>query len=230
MLEGAALPLAAMTSAVGLYARLRLPQPWVPITDDTRIPLVIYGAGSAVGSYAIQFAQRSNIHPLICIAGKAQEHVEKLIDRSKGDVIVDYRKGDEAIVQGIKDGLKGEKLVHAFDAVSEKGSYQNICKVLDPQGKITFVLPGKTYDEVPKTVEKTTTRVGDVHADLKDFGYVYFRYITKGLEDGWFKAQPQEVIPGGLRGIEQALTNLKEGKASAVKYVFKIEDTEGLAK
>lgn len=228
--EGAALPLAALTSACGLYARLRLPEPWLPAPDSQRIPLVIYGASSAVGSYAIQLAQRSNIHPLICVAGRAQQHVEKLIDKSKGDIVVDYRKGDDAVVQGIKDALKGEKLLHAFDAVSEKGSYQNICQVLDSRtGKITLVLPGKDYKEIPETVEKSLTTVGSVHQDLKDFGYVYSRYISKGLEEGWFKAQPQEIVPGGLEGVQKGLENLKEGKASAVKYIFKIADTPGVS-
>ena len=225
--EGAAIPLAALTSAVGLYARLRLPQPWLPASDDTKIPIVIYGGGSAVGAYAIQLAIKSNIHPIITVAGKAQDFVEKMIDRSKGDTIIDYRKGDEAVVQGLKDALKGQKLLHAFDAVSEKGSYQNIAKVLDPQATITFVLPGREYEGFPETVSKTTTTVGDVHGPLKDFGFVYFRYIAKGLEEGWFKAQPQEVMKGGLEGVQQGLTNLKDGKASAVKYIFKIEDTPG---
>lgn len=229
--EGAALPLAAMTAACALYAKLRLPQPWLPATEP--IPLVIYGASSAVGYYAIQFALKSNIHPLICVAGRAQDHVEKIIDRSKGDTIVDYRNGNDAVVKGLKDALKGQKLEYAFDAVSEKNSYQNIAGALDHKtGKITFVLPGKKYDEIPDSIEKTITRVGVVHGnpdDLKDFGYVYFRYISKGLEEGWFKAQPQEVVKGGLDGVEQALKNLKDGKASAVKYIFKIEDTPGTA-
>jgi NADPH2:quinone reductase len=30
------------------------------------------------------------------------------------------------------------------------------------------------------------------------------------------------VVEGGLEGVEEGLRNLKEGKASAVKYVFKI--------
>ena len=33
-----------------------------------------------------------------------------------------------------------------------------------------------------------------------------------------------------MEGVEKALTNLKEGKASAVKYVFKIADTPGAGK
>ncbi|KAK5110578.1 fusarubin cluster-oxidoreductase [Meristemomyces frigidus] len=229
--EGAALPLAAMTAAVGLYARMRLPEPWFPLPSDnsTQLPLVIYGASSAVGSYAIQFAQRSNIHPLICIAGRARSHVQSLISPEKGDVIVDYRDGNEAVIKGIRDALKGQKLHYAYDAVSEKGSYQNICAVLEPEGKITNVLPGKKYAEIPASVQKSLTTVGSVHQDLKDFAYVYFRYISKGLEEGWFKAHPQEVVPGGLEGVETGLMNLKEGKASAVKYVFRIADTPGIS-
>lgn len=229
--EGAAIPLAALTAACGLYAKLRLPQPWLPATEP--IPLVIYGASSAVGYYTIQLARKSNIHPLICVAGRAQSHVEKVIDRSKGDTIVDYRGGSDAVVNGLKEALKGKKLEYAFDAVSEKGSYQNIGQVMNPNtGRITFVLPGRKYEGLPDGIEKTTTRVGDVHGnpdDLKEFGYVYFRYIGRGLQEGWFKPQPQEVVNGGLEGVEQGLTNLKEGKASAVKYIFKIADTPGVA-
>ena len=224
--EGAAIPLAAMTAAIGLYAKLRLPEPFLPASEP--IPLVIYGASSAVGYYVLQFALRSNIHPLICVAGRAQEHVEKLIDRSKGNTIIDYREGDEAVVQGFKDALKGQKLRYAYDAVSEKGSYQNICNVLDHNGgKITLILPAKS--DIPEGVEKTQTMVGETHKTLQEFTYVYFRLISRGLEEGWFKAQPQEVVNGGLEGVEQALIKLKEGKASAVKYIFRIADTPGLA-
>lgn len=56
---------------------------------------------------------------------------------------------------------------------------------------------------------------------------VLFRYFSKGLQEGWFMAQPQEVVPGGLGGIQSGLERLKDGTASAVKYVFKISDTEG---
>jgi len=237
--EGAAIPLAAMTAVVGLYAgdRLALPQPFAPATKP--IPLLVYGASSAVGSYVIQLAKRSNLHPLICVSGRAQQHVESLIDRSKGDTIIDYRKGNEPVVQGIKDALKGEKLQYAYDCVSEdeKSSPQNIAKVLDPAtGKATFVLPpqgdwnGK-FSAFEKSVQQSLTMVGSVHgkneAD-RDLGYVYFRYFTKGLEAGWFRGQPQEIVPGGLSGVQSALERLKDGTVSAVKYVFKISDTEGV--
>ena len=57
-------------------------------------------------------------------------------------MIIDYRKGDEAVVEGIKVAIpSGEKLMYAFGAISEKGSFPNICKVLSTEGgKITNVL------------------------------------------------------------------------------------------
>lgn len=224
--QGAAIPLAALTAAVGLYSRLNLPEPWRPAKEA--IPLVVYGAASAVGSYTLQLAARSNIHPLICVAGNSQDHVKSLIDPSKGDTIVDYRDGDEAVVEGIRKALNGAKLYHAFDAVSEKGSYNNLSKILEKGSKITLVLPGKDYSDIPDYIEQATTNVGCVHENEKDFGFVYFRFIGRGLQEGWFKPQPHKVIPGGLGGVQHALEELKAGRVNAQKLVFEIAATEGV--
>ncbi|KAL8776745.1 MAG: hypothetical protein Q9213_008144 [Squamulea squamosa] len=231
-----------MTAALGLYQRLSgLPVPWHPTTTPT--PLIIYGAASAVGAYAIKLARLSNIHPLICIAGKGIPFVQSLILPDKGDVVLDYREGDEKLVANLKSAVDraGGKVEYAFDAVSENGSFQNICQVLDHQtGQITLVLPGKDYSAIPSTIKHTTTTVWSVHTDVDqkeagnrvgndtDFGYIMFRFFSRGLAEGWFKGHPTEVVPGGLAGISGALKNLKEGKASAVKYVFRLEDTEGV--
>ncbi|KAI0158142.1 GroES-like protein [Xylariaceae sp. FL1272] len=223
--EAAAIPLAVMTSAIGLYQKLELPQPWNAATNP--IPLVVYGAASAVGAYAVQLAVRSNIHPLICVAGSSSAHVEALIDRSKGDTIVDYRVGADQLVEDLKKAANGAPLLYAYDAVSEHGSYQNLSKVLSDGAKITLVLPGKDFSEIPDRITHSVTSVGAVHDKEKDFGSVYFRYVARGLQEGWFKPQPQEVVPGGLAGVQKALENLRDGKANAVKYVFRIADTEG---
>lgn len=170
---------------------------------------------------------------------------EKLITRSKGDTIVDYRNGDEAVISGIKHSLKrtgASEVKYAFDAVSEHNSFQNLSQVLSKEGsKITLVLPGKDYSAILGYIQKSTTMVGSVHADIpsdsmkgkagiktggKEFGFVFFRFFSRGLQEGWFAAHPHEVIPGGLNGVEKGLANLKGGINSATKYVFKIEDTK----
>jgi NADPH2:quinone reductase len=129
-------------------------------------------------------------------------------------------------VSGIKDALKGAKLHYAYDAVSEHNSYTNIVQVLEPAGHLTLVLPGKQYEGIPDSVQKTVTTVGEAHKGDKEFAYVYFRYLARGLAEGWFTPHPYEVVEGGLEGVEGGLRNLKEGKASAVKYVFKIGEAK----
>lgn len=235
--EAATIPLAAMTAVVGLFARLGLPEPWVQVSkagDDARKGgVIVYGAAGAVGAFAVKLLVHANIHPIIAVAGRGVPFVEGLIDKSKGDVVIDYRNGDEAVVKGLQAAVpSGQKLKYAFDAVSEKGSFQNIVKVLDPQaGHLSLVLPGKSYKGIPDGVAQTITTVGSVHGvpdDLSDLGYAWFRLFAKGLKEGWFSGHPYEVIPGGLNGVQTGLENLKDGKASAVKYVYRIEETEGL--
>lgn len=216
-----------MTAAIGLHQRLSLPLPWHPATTPT--PLVVYGGAAAVGAYAIKLARRAGIHPIIAVAGRGAAFVETLIDRSKGDTIVDYRAGNDAVVKGVKEALAGTELWHAFDATSEHGSYTNIVQVLQPTGRLTVVLPGKKYEGVPESVRLTTTNVGASHKDEKDFAYVMFRYFARGLAEGWFRPHPHEVVPGGLGGVKTGLENLRDGKASAVKYVFRVGETEGAA-
>ncbi|KAH6847499.1 alcohol dehydrogenase-like protein [Chaetomium sp. MPI-CAGE-AT-0009] len=239
--KAAAIPLAAMTAAVALYLRLGLPQPWQPATTPT--PLIIYGATSAMGIYAIQLAKRSNIHPLLCVAGRACDYVSGLLDSTRGDTVLDYREGDDYVSLGTSMTLsqQGLTVAHVLDAVSEGSSIANIAEILrTPAGrrvqeypvlkvdaKVTFVLSGEK-EGFPEGVEQSITQVADVHNEAKDFGYVYYRYIAKGLQEGWFKPQRVEVVPGGLGGVQTGLQRLKEGKASGVKYVFRIGETEGV--
>ncbi|KAK4217425.1 chaperonin 10-like protein [Rhypophila decipiens] len=249
--EAAALPLAAMTAAIGLYRNLGLPQPWSPPNPSPHsapLPLIIYGASSAVGFYALQFALKSNIHPLICVAGRAgNDYILPYLDKSKGDVLIDYRDGQEKVIDAIlKSAPKGGSppILHAFDAVSEHGSPFQIAQVFAAQQqqqtgsssskpKVTFVLAGPK-EGIPDdgSVESSITLVADAHNpdNGREFAHVYFRYISLGLAEGWFKGHRQEVIPGGLAGVRTALENLKGGKASGIKYVMRIGETEGVAR
>ncbi|KAF2458824.1 chaperonin 10-like protein [Lineolata rhizophorae] len=227
--EAATIPLAAMTAAAGLYSNLGLPAPWEPAQSP--IPLIIYGASSAVGAFA--------------------GFVETLIDRSKGDAIVDYREGPETLVKGIKDAVAAAGLAEvkfAFDTICEHDSYIHISKGMAPTGHITVVLPGKKgYSDIPQGMTTSLTWVGLVHhgpysikgsmginhqstTNGKDFGFVYFRLFGQGLADGWFSGHPYEVLPGGLASVETGLDNLRNGRNSAKKYVFRIAETEGAGK
>ena len=233
-----------MTSALGLYYNLRLPSPWTP--TDKRTPLIVYGGSSAVGGFAIKLAKLSNIHPIIAVAGAGASFVESLIDRSKGDTIVDYRNGDSAVITGIRDAVAQagcDKVEYAFDATTASNSWANIASALTPTGSITFVLYDWQGKGLPETLKLTQTYVGAVHGTIdhgsseaqaglvvgaKEFGLAWYRLLGLGLREGWITPHPYEVVKGGLKGVGKALEDLKAGKASAVKYVLRISETEGI--
>ena len=228
-----------MTAAMALFSRLPMPLPWSPISHP--LPLIIYGASSSVGCYAIQLARRANIHPLILIAGRGAAHVETLIDRSKGDAIVDYHGGPDSIVSGIKAALAANNLSelgcrYAFDVISGNDSWKPLLDVIKPHGHdaaITLLLPYPA-ETFPEGVQHSRTGVGGCHSqkDTRDWdpdlAYVFFRLFARGLQDGWLRGHPCEVRPGGLDAVEGALMDLKQGKNSAKKYVFRIAETKGM--
>ncbi|KAJ5691849.1 hypothetical protein N7462_001272 [Penicillium macrosclerotiorum] len=232
--EAATIPLAAMTAALGLYQNLNLPLPWNPTNEP--LPLLVYGGASAVGAFAIKLAQLSNIHPLIVVAGKGASFVETIIDRSKGDTIIDYREGVDTVRSKIEAAADGLPIHHAYDAISEKGSYLDISASLTAPATITTVLPTQEGDVIPPGIAIKRTMVMSVHQNPapgktiedREFGAVFFPFLGRGLAQGWFSGHPHEVRPGGLHGLEGALKDLRAGKASAVKYVVRISETDGV--
>ncbi|KAH8900959.1 GroES-like protein [Thozetella sp. PMI_491] len=232
--EGATIPLAAMTAALGLYQKLQLPLPWSPTSAPT--PLVVNGGATAVGAFVIKLAALSGIHPIIAIAGNGGSFVETLLDRSKGDAMVDYRKGSDYVVEQVRLAAGGHAILHAYDAVSELQSVKMLSRTLEPgKGRIVTVLP-QAEDHLAVDAEVSQVMVGSIHEPNaggakigdREFGAVFFGFFALGLADGWITGHPQQVIDGGLGGLESALKNLEAGKLSAKKYVLRLADTPGL--
>jgi NADPH:quinone reductase len=125
--------------------------------------------------------------------------------------------------------VSGAKTLPSIAITNSRCCSQNLSKVLEKGSKITLVLPWGSYEEIPPHIEKVITSVGSVHAEDKDFGFIFLRYLSFGLREGWFKAQPTKVVPGGLGGVQYALEELKAGRVNATKLVFEIKATEGLS-
>lgn len=230
--EAATIPLAALTAAVALYRHLKLPMPWAPA--DTAIPFVIYGASTAVGAFAAKLATLGNVHPIIAIAGGGKGYVETLIDRTKGDVVIDYRGGPDETIRQIRKHLEETGVQvqprHGLDSGIGPQCAKILKEVIVPGGSVNLVLPSN-FDTSPAI--KSTTSVGDAHnlggaGDARELAFVLCRYFTRGLQQRTFAGHPFEVRSKGLEGVEQALRDLKAGRASAVKYVFRVADTPGL--
>lgn len=226
IIEAATIPLTAMTSCLALFYDLRLPTPITPAREPT--PLIIYGGSSAVGAFAIKLASLANIHPILTVAGGGAPSIQHLLDPSKGDMIIDYRKGNDAVVSDLRAALKGAKATAALDAVSEKATIHNLAQVLEPHVSTMALVrvDMKTDDPIKQVIsyvgavhfdhnplEKDVPRVGKLGE--REFGAVFYKLFTKGLEAGWFSGHPHRIVEGGLPGIAKALEELKSGSVSS---------------
>ena len=239
--------LAATTAALGLFApdRLALPSPFSPVSEGgVVVPIVIYGASSSVGAYALQLAKLAGLYT-IAVAGKGLGYVESL---QRADVLIDYRQGEENTIKLIKKAVHDKfggnaKLEYAYDAISENGSMQLLGKAMDNKGKIAIVLPRdpehklrrvsslkdqSTFEEIPESVETFESSVPSAHGKDIDFAQKYFVLFGRLLAEGMFKPNRPRVIKGGLLGIEEGLQLLRDGKVSAEKLVVRIAETPGL--
>lgn len=194
--EGATIPLCAMTAALALYQHLRIPPPWNPVPKGTRFPLLVYGGASAVGAFALKFAKLSNCNPIITVAGEGVPFVESL---NVADIIVDYRRG--SVVGEIKAALKGEEVLHVFDPISSKESWEHILGVVPLDGHRAHInsinaprgvspWPPEELNEVRCSKTFVSTAYGrlspwgsdrtleDVAYD-GEFAYVMYRYVLR---------------------------------------------------
>ena len=233
--EAATVPVAALTAAIALYADMKLPTPFhvgkSGEQGNNKVPILIYGVTSAVGAFAAQLARLSGLAPIIGIAGRAGDFARTLVDH-----VVDYRNGEDALVAGVetvlaKDDLDS-KIIHVFDAISENGSLEATLRFIDPnRGVVSTVLPTNLFARdkenfrYPSGVKATNSAVPLIHETRKDFGYIWSRYLGRLLADGRLKGHPYEVVPGGLNGVLTGLKKLRDGKASGLKYVYRIKDT-----
>ncbi|KAG0652183.1 trans-enoyl reductase [Hyphodiscus hymeniophilus] len=244
--EAATLPLVLTTSAISLFRRQRLPPPWSPLTYSTPTPIIIYGASSAVGTFAIKLARISNLHPIIAIAGSSTTHLLPLLDASKGDTLVDYRLGVDEMKRLVKEKLNGAPCHHALDCISSKGTWIPVSHMLSPststQTSYLSVTSGANQynePEIPEGVKVVYTYVGTAHAGKyrqgmpmqdgeahvkgdPEWTWLFYRYVGRMLADGRLSGHPFQVVDGGLEGIEKGLGMLRRGEVGGRKLVYRV--------
>lgn len=229
-----------ITAALGLYYHMQLPAPWAPTKVCT--PIMIYGASSAVGAFAVKLATLSNLHPIIAVCGQSSEYVKSTIDPSKGDVIVDYRQDEEKFLAAVRKAVpNNEKIRHVFDAISTPTTINLVGRAIDSEsGVLGTVLKQEEGINMPRGVQMSLAFAPELWEPVSDSqnggqrdsitnretGLVFFRYLEYALANKLIKPHPFEVIPGGLGGIEKGLKAVKEGSNSGLKYIYRISETK----
>lgn len=238
--EAATIPLAMYTAAVGLYRNLKLPMPFERADEKSKtdtIPLIINGAGSSVGAFALKLAKLNpSISPIIVTAGAGASFAKDL----GADVVLDYRS--PSIAEDLKDALGGKKLLQIFDAANSEKSITYLLPILESTGgryTCTQGIRGGIYgtDASLTLLEKwggwwEQIWVGSVHDDNPKgglwFGTIFSRLVEIIIAQGGFRGHPFEIVEGGLEGVGDALGRLREGRGGGRKFVTRIGDTVGV--
>lgn len=113
--EAATWPTGINTVGQGMYSHDGLQLPWSDQPSKAGVKVLIYGASTNTGLWAVQFAKLSGLHVLATCSEKNFEAVKKL----GADEVFDYK--DPACSQKIREAT-GDALVYAFDCVSEGNS------------------------------------------------------------------------------------------------------------
>ena len=194
--QAATLPLAGLTAAVALFIKLKITPPSSTgeaksVPEGERRPLLIWGASSSVGSYAVQLAKFAGQNHILGLAGSSAD----LARRLGADAVFDYRNGYDAVKEEILRYLQNRakassasvgQLELAFDAVSSDDTVDTAAQIIhsssrasgEPKGRgvITTLLP-TSQEKMQKEVAAPNaspiikrTQVGTVHAGAKEFG------------------------------------------------------------
>jgi NADPH2:quinone reductase len=249
--EAATIPLAAYTSVCALFQQLELPEPWSPLAkaagrEGTKRPLIIYGASTATGAFAIKLAAAANIHPIIAVGSKRSEFVRPFLDETKGDVLVDYTAypTEDELVVAIQDAVKTSgatdgRCWKACDTVSEDETIRLLTKVLagppdaaaaGQRPKVVNIFMKTKVPGSDPSVDIVFAMVAQVHSpDENDklIGVAWGAAFTRGLRQGWLTAHPYTVATDGLESLSEGLRNLKDGKIRGQKFLTRPGETPG---
>lgn len=230
--EAATLGIAITTVGQGLYQHLKLPLPTAPAKEP--FPILIYGGSTAMGVSGIQYAKLSGATVITTASPHNFDYVKSL----GADHVFDYN--DETSPAKIRE-LTGGKLRLAWDCQSTEQSAVFVARAMDPEegGRIGMLLgvPKKQIAEVNAKIDAQNTLYytafgeeytyfGVKPAVPADYEFAKnFWELSRGLyAEG--KVKSVRVIKNrggeGLEGVLVGLRELKEGKVSGGKLVYKL--------
>ncbi|TVY85435.1 Protein TOXD [Lachnellula suecica] len=191
--------------------------------------LLIYGGSTATGTLGIQFAKLAGYKVITTCSPKNNDLVRSL----GADEVFDYK--DPECAAKIRK-LTGDKLKYAWDTVGDGSevicdealsSDSSICHYASVS--ITTKVPRKDvksslvlmYTMFGKSFSKATTEFPASKEDY-EFGKTWMALTEKLVAEGKLKPHPKRVGSGGLEGALKGMEEMKAGKISGEKLVYRI--------
>jgi NADPH:quinone reductase-like Zn-dependent oxidoreductase len=251
--EAATLGVGIITCGQGLYQQMGLPGPDTADGKANGQAMLIYGGSTATGMHGIQFAKlyvtpgamrnykanddcRSGFEVITTCSSRNFDLVKSFgadhaFDYTSPTCAADIRK------------LTNDKLMYAWDTVSEGSSPKICCDALASSGNPKYGTILKVTDlprnDVQYFYSLGYTMIGEdfrfrgdsvfkaVPEDF-EFGVKWNSVAGKLLAQGKLKPLRKDIRSGGLEGIFQGLSDLKEGRVSGTKLVYRISQEQGI--
>ncbi|CAI6334771.1 unnamed protein product [Periconia digitata] len=220
-----------LTVGQGMYQEMALSWPNAPLKEKQQI--LIWGGSSATGALGIQFAKLSGYEVITTCSTNNFDYVKSL----GADHVFDSRSpstGNDIRV------FTNNQLRLAWDTIGEHGSPESCGAALTSEvsegkpiryGTIVGGNPVRE-GEVINTLSTGYTVVGEdveamgrkIPAMPKHYDFIkeWFVLVEQLYRDGKFKMHRLDVRQGGFEGIVKGLQDLKAGKVSGAKVVYRV--------
>ncbi|OTB00238.1 hypothetical protein M426DRAFT_66299 [Hypoxylon sp. CI-4A] len=234
-LEAATVPVGTNFVTQALYYVLKLPLPRLhPKAPDPNAPAVlIYGGATATGIFGLQYARLSGWRVLTTCS----PHNFQLVKALGAHEVYDYHDS-KACAAAIRTGT-GNNLRHVFDCVSEGSSLQICADALTSQSDVAVYIAALPIgDKFPrKDVQHGWTsgytafgEMTHLTGKLRPTSMIdpasaaeYWKMTTELLRHDRLRLAPLvHSREGGLAGIPTGLSELRGGRVSAGKLVYRI--------
>ncbi|PKY05700.1 protein TOXD [Aspergillus campestris IBT 28561] len=214
--EAATLGVGVTTVGQALYQSLGMVLPGSPPAKPEQEAVLIYGASTATGALAVQFAKLSGYR---VIATCSPQHFEKVRALGADEV---FNSRDESAAERIRE-ITGDKLRLCLDCVSLESTAAYCGKALSSQGgEYSALLPVKVERaNVNSRFTMGYTAVG------KEFRYGD-RVFEASAEDQAFSRRFWALAEGLLaegKGVLEGLEEMRAGRVSGVKLVYNVGET-----
>jgi NADPH:quinone reductase-like Zn-dependent oxidoreductase len=215
--EASTMGVGSLTAALGLWKHLGLKSE--PGSAPSGEAVLVYGASSSVGYYAVQLAAIAG-YRVVAVASKRNHG---LVTENGAAQAVDYndpdwvdqiaRESQNKKFVGAFDAIGGQSLVKCFEAMSKAGAPKARAATTIP----TKELLGAALQE--KLNDICCINLGTAHFDAqRPYLVSYVQKMSALLADGQLKPSRVKVL-GGLGAAIQGYQDMQTGKVSGEKLV-----------
>lgn len=213
--EAATLPTNIIAPLVALFSTLEIPAPWTPKAKDfdyAGTTLLVIGGGSSCGKFGVQLAKLAGIGRIVVVGGKEDE-----LMKWGATHVLDRHGGYDAVLGRIQ-GVVGDDLVYAYDAISPPEEQILALNALSShkKGALARLLPTGPVDESKVLGKKAGFDVRNVYGSSQAFPELageFWSRVPEYLETG--KIVPLGyVVKEGLDAgnVNEVLDAYRDGK------------------